>query len=356
MLHAVIMAGGSGTRFWPKSRTANPKQFLALASERPLLQETVDRAEGLADKDDIWIVTNKVQAERTAEILSGVKSENIIEEPFARDTAACIGLAAAMAHQKDPDAVMVVMPADHVIKPLGRFVDTIRQGIDIAEKKDALVTFGIVPRFPATCYGYIHVDKTGQGHPESVGRVREFKEKPDHKTAKTFVCSGDFYWNSGIFVWKSSVILDQIRRHMPTLHQALTVISESIGTDRFSTVLREQYKALEKISIDYGIMEKADNVYVVRSDFEWDDLGSWNALENHCETDENGNVDVGENCLLDTKNSVIVGDKGVIATIGVENLIIIHTGDAVLVADREKEQDVKKLVGMLRDKGMDKYL
>ncbi len=356
MRHAVIMAGGSGTRFWPKSRTANPKQFLALASERPLLQETVDRAMGLADKEDIWIVTNKVQVERTTEILSAFNRDNIIEEPFARDTAACIGLAAVMAYHKDPDAVMVVMPADHVIKPLERYVEIINQGIDIAEKNDALVTFGVVPRFPATCYGYIHVDKSEDGHPESVGKVREFKEKPDLETAKKFMDSGEFYWNSGIFVWKSSVILDQIQKHMPALDQALQEIRKSIDTDSFAKTLHDQYETLEKISIDYGILEKSENVYVVRSDFEWDDLGSWNALEKHCKTDENGNVDVGENCLLDTKNSVIVGDKGVIATIGVENLIIIHTGDAVLVADRKKEQEVKKLVDMLREKGMDTYL
>lgn len=359
MLHAMIMAGGGGTRFWPRSRQQRPKQFLTLGGDRTLLQQAFDRIEGQVVPKGLWVITGALYREETARQLPSLAADQIIGEPEGRDTAACIGLGAALILRQDPAAVMLVMPADHVIEPVQEF----RRAAHVAEQMalehpQALVTFGIPPAYPATGYGYIH---RGEPLPPRQGigvfRVRGFREKPEPDLAEQFVASGEYYWNSGIFVWRAATILEALREQQPRLHAAVSRIADAWPTPEREAVLRREYRGLEKISIDFAVMEHAREVLVVQAPYRWDDVGSWLALERMNPQDADGNTILGTHCGLKTRHCVIVGEPGrLISTIGVENLLIIQDGDATLVADRRDEGTVKLLVDRLKEKGLGKYL
>jgi mannose-1-phosphate guanylyltransferase len=359
MLHAVIMAGGGGTRFWPRSRQRRPKQFLALASERTLLQQAADRIESQVPPERTWVITAGQYRDETGAQLPALPAEHIVGEPCGRDTAACIGLGAALIARQDPSAVMLVMPADHVIEPVQEF----RRGVHVAEQMaeehpNALITFGIPPTFPSTGYGYIHRGPeraTRQG--VSVCQSRGFREKPNHDVAERFLVSGEYLWNSGIFVWRVATILKALRDQQPKLLAAVQRIADAWPTPQRAAVLSREYEALERISIDKGIMEQAAEVLVVKAPFKWDDVGSWLALERMHAQDGNGNTVLATHVGVDTRKCVIASDAGhLIATVGVENLLIIQDGNATLVADRREESTVKKIVELLKQKGLEKYL
>lgn len=359
MLHNLIMAGGGGTRFWPRSRQRRPKQFLALASDRTLIQMAFDRVEAQVPAERVWVITAAAHREEVLRQLPELSAERVVGEPCGRDTAPCVGLGAALIAREDPDAVMLVMPADHVIEPVQEF----RRGVHVAEQlaeenPSALITFGIPPTYPATGYGYIHRGPevaTRQG--VSVHRVQAFREKPAPDLAERFVASGEYFWNSGIFVWKASAILGQLRAQQPKLLDAIERIVDAWPTPRRTQVLRTEYASLSRISIDYAVMEHAPEVLVVQAPFRWDDVGSWLALERMHPQDAEGNTVLGTHCGLKTRDCVIVADAGqLVATVGVDNLLIIQDGDAILVADRRDEGTVKQLVEDLKRKGLEKYL
>jgi mannose-1-phosphate guanylyltransferase len=359
MLHATIMAGGGGTRFWPRSRQKRPKQFLTLTGDRSLLQQAYDRIEASVPPDRTWVITAAAHRDETARQLPMLPPDRVIGEPCGRDTAACIGLGAALIARQDSSAVMLVMPADHVIEPVQEFLRAAHVAEAMAEEHPtALVTFGIPPTYPATGYGYIHRG-TEVARRQGIGvyRVQAFREKPSPDVAERFVASGEYFWNSGIFVWKAATILDALRERQPKLYAAVQRVAEAWATPEREAVLRREYEALERISIDYAVMEHAKDVLVVQAPYRWDDVGSWLALERMHPQDAEHNTVLGTHCGLQTKGCVIVAEAGhLIATVGVENLLIIQDGDATLVADRRNESTVKQLVELLNKKGLEKYL
>lgn len=349
MLYAVIMAGGSGTRFWPASRSSFPKQLLSIGTKRPLVEETLDRISGLVPPEQVLIVTNEGYAGMTRELLSELPAENVIGEPTGRDTAACIGLAALILKHRDPDAVMAVMPSDHVISPPEGFCFSLEGAtILLEEKPDSLITFGIKPNFPATGYGYI---KRGAGIREVKGlhfyTVEAFEEKPDLARAKEFLRKGGYYWNAGIFIWRADTILKMIDRFLPKLHQGLEKIGVYLDTPGFDEALARIYPDLQKISIDFGVMEKAESRIVAEVNYTWDDVGSWNALDRFLEPDELGNCCEGESICLESRNNIVSSRGGMVGLIGVEGLVVVHTPDATLVCRKEDAEMVKRLVESL---------
>jgi mannose-1-phosphate guanylyltransferase len=359
MLHAMIMAGGGGTRFWPRSRNARPKQFLTFSGDRTLLQATLDRVTGPIPAERSWVITGAAHAGEAHAQLPDLAAEHIVGEPFGRDTAACIGLGAALIAKSDPDAVMLVMPADHVIEPIMEFQRAIHAAAQFAEEfPNALLTFGIPPTYPATGYGYIqHGEAMGQRQGVTISRVQAFKEKPDADTAERFLASGEFSWNSGIFVWKAATILRELRANCPQIADAVERIAAAWGTPKRDEVFRSEYESLSKISIDFAVMEKAKDVMVIQAPYQWDDVGSWLALERRNPQDAHGNTVQANHTGLSTENCVIVGDtKTLITTIGVKNLLIVQDGDAILVADRNDEATVKNLVDQLKKEGKGQYL
>jgi mannose-1-phosphate guanylyltransferase len=359
MLHAMIMAGGGGTRFWPRSRQRRPKQFLTLNGDRSLLQQAMDRIEALAPPERSWIITSEDYRDETGQQIPELPPERTIGEPCRRDTAPCIGLGAALIALQDPTAVMLVTPADHVIEPMQEFRRAVQVAAQMAEEHpSALITFGIPPTYPATGYGYIHRGpQIAHRQGVSIFRVAGFREKPDADRAEQFVVSGEYFWNSGIFVWKAATVLEALREQRPQLYDAVQRIAAAWNGPRRDAVLRREYEAVERISIDYAVMEAARDVLVVQAPYKWDDVGSWLALERMNPQDAHGNTVLGTHCGINTDNCVIVGDAGhVIATIGIDNLLIVQDGDATLVADRREEGTVKQLVDLLKQKGLDKHL
>jgi mannose-1-phosphate guanylyltransferase len=359
MLHAVIMAGGGGTRFWPRSRQKRPKQFLALAGERTLLQQALDRALGPASAEHTWVITAAAHRDEVARQLPELAPDQVVGEPCGRDTAACVCLGAALVAAQDPEAVMLVTPADHVIEPAQEFRRAVHVAAQMAEAHPAaLVTFGITPTYPATGYGYIHRGADiARRQGVAVYRVRAFREKPNADLAERFVASGEYFWNSGIFVWKAATILAALREHQPALASAVERIAQAWPTPQREAVLAREYQALPRVSIDYAVLEHAREVLAVQAPFTWDDVGSWPALERLHPQDADGNTVLARHCGLDTSRCLIVADPGrLVATVGVSNLLIVQDGDAVLVADRRQEGAVKQLVEALRQKGLEEYL
>lgn len=348
--YGIIMAGGGGTRFWPLSRRERPKQFLNLTGKGIMVNETIDRLSGVIGAGDIFIVTNEKHGEMTLEETEGrLKADHILTEPAARNTAACIGYAAMEIVKKYGDGVMCIFPSDHYIRNEAAFRDVLCQAARMAEETDALVTIGIKPLFPATGYGYIKKSADSWA-------VEEFVEKPDAATARIYLEDDSYLWNSGMFIWKASVILEKFRELLPDIYAPLAVIGQAMGTAQEKTVIQRVYPDIPRISIDYGIMERADKVLVLPGDFGWSDVGSWDALGALYEPDENGNVVNGEAVLVDTRGCIVYGEKKLIALTGVENLVVVETEGAVLVCDKRKAQDVKKIVDCLEAEGKSHYL
>jgi len=353
------MAGGGGTRFWPRSRQKRPKQFLTLTGDRSLLQQALDRIEGQVPADRSWVITAAAHQAEVARQLPGLPADRIVGEPCGRDTAACIALGAALIAHQDPTAVMLVMPADHVIEPAEDFRRAVKLAEQLAEEHaSALITIGIPASYPATAYGYIHrgpevVHRQGI----AVYRVQAFHEKPLLDKAERFFATGQYYWNSGIFVWKAATILEAMRGGQPKLFAAVERVARAWPTAERDAVLRREYEALDRISIDYAVMEHATDVLVIEAPFRWDDVGSWLALERLHKQDADGNTVLAQHCGLETKNCVIVADPGhLVTTVGVDNLLIVQDGNAILVADRRDEGKVKQLVELLAKKKLESHL
>ncbi|MDO8444736.1 MAG: mannose-1-phosphate guanylyltransferase [Deltaproteobacteria bacterium] len=374
-MYAVIMAGGQGTRFWPRSRRKRPKQLLDIVGSESMIRQTVDRLDSLIKPKDVYVVTGKEHVEELIGHIPHVPSENIIAEPIGRNTAPCIGLAAMRLRRIDPEGVMAVLPADHVILDKEGFLETLRFAGDVAKSGDYIITLGMKPDRPETGYGYIKKgsvvsgqwpvgwavptsseSKDGVTPPLQVFKVERFVEKPDKDTAEEYVKSGQYLWNAGMFVFKVSTILRAIEKFMPDLYIGLLRMEPALGTDSQEKILSEVYGELPSVSIDYGVMEKADNVLVVPSTFGWNDVGSWTAIDDLLPRNEHGVVAHAEHISIDTKDCIVYSPKKLVATIGVSDLIVVETEDALLICHKSRAQDVKKVVEILEKEGKGKYL
>jgi mannose-1-phosphate guanylyltransferase len=353
-LYAVIMAGGVGSRFWPRSKKKLPKQLLRIFDDKTMIQATVARLSGLVDEKQIYVITNAIQRPEVIKQLKNVPEENIIEEPFGRNTAACIGLASILIKAKDPNAVTVVLPADHIIKDREKFLDTIKNAAEFSYESKGLVTIGINPTRPETGYGYIQIDDKEIA--KNIFKVYSFAEKPNYATALRFIESGDFLWNSGMFIWRVDVILDEIQNLMPDLHEGLKQIESSFSKKNYKEELSNVYGQLKKISIDYGIMEKSSKVYLTKGMFNWSDVGSWEEVFQLSQKDENGNAVEGKVYTDMVVDSFIYSPDKMTAVIGLDNIIVINHEDTVLVCRRDKAQNVKEIVDFLKIKRLDEYL
>lgn len=353
--YGVIMAGGGGTRFWPLSRKELPKQFLNLSGKNTMVVDTAFRLAKVADKDDIFVVTNKTTAAATIDQTKGIlKADHILGEPAARNTAACIGYAAMEIVKKYEDGIMVIVPSDHFIKDEEEFARVLKAAVKTAETEDKLVTVGIKPTFPSTGYGYIKYvadDKVAK-------EVIEFVEKPDLETAMEYVDSGEYAWNSGMFIWKASTILTYFEKLLPDIYEYLEKLGEALGTVNENEVLEKLYPSIPKISIDYGIMERATGVKMLEGDFGWNDVGSFDAFNQIHEADKNGNVALAKNCAIDAKDNVFYSteDGHLIAALGVEDIVVAHTKDVTLICSKNRSQDIKLFVDKLDEEGLGEFL
>lgn len=357
MLHGVIMAGGSGERFWPLSRKATPKQLLNIVGQETMIEQAADRLRPLVDESRTWAVTTVSQATPLRRLLPGIPDSHILKEPVGRNTAPCIALAAYAIAREDPQAVMVILPADHVISPKGKFQKTLRAAARAAGETGGLITIGVAPTFPATGYGYIRRGrKVGRFASSEFYRVERFIEKPDRARARKLVLSPLYTWNSGIFIWTFTAIARALEEHLPEIARGLSPL-KSLPLRRRNSFLRQTYPGLPAVSIDYGIMEKDREVLVTAAGFKWDDVGSWSALDKYLPADRAGNRRRGDVVVLDCDRCLGVSDGPLVGLVGVADLVVVATGDAVLVCPRGKAQDVKKLVGKLRkDKRYQKLL
>lgn len=371
-LYAVIMAGGVGSRFWPSSRRAHPKQFLDVFGEASMIQNTFARLQPLVTPERVFVVTNTDYAEKTREHLPAIPAENVLAEPVARNTAPCVAFAAARIHALDPDATLLVLPADHVITNVARFHAVLQSAIEAAQGPEEngelpLVTLGIRPTHPETGYGYIQYDADGEGGGEPdtgpgrkkprAHRVLTFAEKPDLATAERFLDAGDFLWNSGMFVWRADAILDALQRHLPDVYARFAPLEPIFGTEQEAEAVADAYEMSPKISIDYGVMERAQNVLVVPGAFGWSDVGDWRAVHELADKDDAGNRAEGNVILQDTAHSFARSAEGrLLVLVGLRDTVVVDTGDAVLVCHRDAAQQVKDVVDFLGVHGMDEYV
>ncbi|WP_042165748.1 mannose-1-phosphate guanylyltransferase [Paenibacillus gorillae] len=356
-LTCVIMAGGKGERFWPKSRTNLPKQFLNISGNKSMIQQSIERLELLIDISQIFIVTNELYAELLKAQIPHLPIENIIIEPIGRNTAPCIGLASIIIEERYKDSTMIVIPSDHIIENEEGFINILKTASEIANSNENLVTLGIEPTYPETGYGYIESMGVEQlVNDVKVYQVNKFVEKPNYEVAQSYLAAGNFYWNSGIFVWKTSVIRKFIQELMPDMHDVLETMKYALGKPDQDKIIAEEFIKMPDQSIDYGIMEKASNIYVIPCLFGWDDVGSWTALERIDQLDDNGNVIKGNILNLDTKRCIIESNGKLIATLGIEDLIIVDTEDVTLICTKDKAQEVKLLLKELRMQKLEQYL
>ncbi|HSB07102.1 MAG TPA: mannose-1-phosphate guanylyltransferase/mannose-6-phosphate isomerase [Thermodesulfobacteriota bacterium] len=377
-LFAIILAGGSGTRFWPLSRETCPKQMLQIVGEDTLLRQTIKRIQDFVPPKNIWIVTTEDKAEDIRFHLDPLgpvaKEIQFISEPLGRNTAPAIGLAAVYLHQLSPESVMMVMPSDHAIPDRERFLGDLRLAIQGASE-DHLVTFGIKPTRPETGYGYIKVKKHLKEELSGILKVDRFLEKPDVQRAKSFLSKQGYFWNSGIFVWKTSKLLSELQKHLPSLYETLEEVESLLFVrgdpgkesqsnkpikpekqDQRSALCALQYAKLEPISIDYGVMERSKDVWMVPATFRWSDLGSWAALDEIVERDQAGNILRGNSVDIESQNSIIFSDKRLVATIGLKDMVVVDTADATLVTPKERTQEVRKIVEALKQNAREEHL
>ncbi|MGB0343920.1 MAG: mannose-1-phosphate guanylyltransferase [Coraliomargarita sp.] len=344
----VIMAGGRGERFWPESRLARPKQLLPIVGDKPMLAQTIDRLEGLVEAGDVFVITNQEQRDAVLEVCPQLDPGKVVGEPVGRDTAAAVGLAAVLVGREDPQASFAMLPADAVIHDAAGLRSTLETAFAAAEAHPVLATIGITAAYPATGYGYIQQgDALGSQAGREVYKVARFVEKPDLETAQSYLDSGDYFWNAGMFVWSVPVISAALAANTPSLWSALQEIDAGLsGGGDLDELLAVRYPDLEKISVDYAIIEKADNVVMVESGFDWDDVGEWPAVARHYAADEAGNVVRGEAHLEAASGNIVFSrdPEHLVALLGVEDLIVVRTGDATLVCHKDKAQSIKGLV------------
>ncbi len=355
--YGVIMAGGGGTRFWPLSRQKTPKQLLNLSGKDLMVNEAVERMATVIGKSNIFIVTADVQAPAMITATHGkVFPMNILAEPAARNTAACIGYAAMEIYRKYGDGVMIITPADHYIENVPALTEIFKTAILTAEEQDKFVTIGLKPTFPSTGFGYIKYDATVS---DAVKPVTEFKEKPDEETAKKYIESGRYAWNSGMFIWKASMILKKLKEYVPDIYADLKKIGDAMNTPSEQEVLNDVYPNIRKISIDYAVMEPSaakGDVLVIPGDCGWNDVGSWDMMDVLHKPNEDGNILLGDVVAIDSKDSVIYSSGKTVTAVDVEGLVIVETPDAIMVCKKDKAQNVKKIVDALNDAGRKELL
>ncbi|WML35466.1 mannose-1-phosphate guanylyltransferase [Clostridium sp. OS1-26] len=355
-IYNVILAGGNGTRFWPLSRESRPKQLINITGKDALINETIARVNRISDNDNLYIVTNRKQEESLKQIVKGkCKEENIILEPMGRNTTAAIGLAAITILKRRGDGIMCVYPSDHCIDNDVEFTNTINRAVRVAEQENKIVTIGIKPTYPATGYGYINYN-SNKAISEVACEVLEFVEKPDFQKAKQYLNSGEYMWNSGIFIWKVSEIIKNIQRYLPKIYDKLNQISELLDEENSEEKIKQIYSEIPSISIDYGILERSDDVAVVASSFQWNDVGAWDSLGAIYPPDKNGNIIKGNDIVLETDNSIVYSEDKLITTLGVNNLIVVSTKDSVLVCAKDKAQEIKKIIDKLKENNMNEFI
>ncbi len=351
-LYAAIMAGGQGTRFWPRSRRKMPKQLLNIVGEKTMLEQTVARISPLIPAERILVVAGDDHRDRIRADLPQLPDENFLFEPVGRNTAACVAWAALWVRQRAADAVMAVLPADHLIRDEAEFLRVLRVAAMAAQPLHRLVTIGIQPTHPETGYGYIRVSEDGlQVDGRDIFRVASFVEKPSRQKAEQFLAEGTYVWNSGMFVWRADTIWLELCRHLPQLAHALEPVADITAAEALDDALSDVYPQLPSVSIDVGVMERAQDVWVVPADIGWSDVGSWRALAELLGADASGNVVIGEQRGIDTTGCFIHSPTKLVATIGLNNLVVIETDDVLLICAKERDQDVRKLVELLDREG-----
>jgi mannose-1-phosphate guanylyltransferase len=359
MLHAVIMAGGSGTRFWPESRGARPKQLLQLVGERTMIQSTVDRLEPFVPPERVLIVTSAALLDQIGKQLPQLSPTSLVGEPCRRDTAPCVGLAALQVVRSDPEGIMAVMPSDHVISPDAAFQQAIEQAAALVEAApQRIVTFGILPTYAAESFGYIErgapLENAAGGR---IYHVKQFREKPSADIAAEYLAAGTFYWNSGIFVWKAATILRALDERQPEMMAHLRKIDAAWDSPKQDSVFAHEFAAIHGISIDYAVMEHAREVLVIEAPFSWDDVGSWQAIARLQGADAEANTISGRHLGLETRGTIVRSSDGhLIVTLGVSDLIVVHTPEATLVANKHDEESIRRLVKMIAERGWEEYL
>ncbi|QCT04502.1 putative mannose-1-phosphate guanylyltransferase/mannose-6-phosphate isomerase [Paenibacillus algicola] len=353
----LIMAGGKGERFWPKSRTNLPKQFLNISGNKSMIQQCIDRLQNFIPIDQIFVITNELYAELIKAQIPALPFENIIIEPIGRNTAPCVGLASIIIEEKYRGSSMIVLPSDHIIKDETEFIEILKTAVSVSQLGGNLVTLGITPTYPETGYGYIEsTNETIEMNNLRVYKVNQFVEKPSEDKALTYVKSGNYYWNSGIFVWRVDVLRKYIKDLMPEMHDILETMKSGFQTNERNDVIRAEFPKMPDQSIDYGIMEKAHDIYVIPCVFGWDDVGSWTALERIGNLDDSGNVIRGNTLSIDTQRCIIESNGKLIATLGVEDLIIVETDDVTLICKKDKAQEIKSLIKELKVQKLEHYL
>lgn len=354
-LYEVIMAGGSGTRFWPLSRINRPKQFINVSGNDILLNETIKRMDGIIKRENVFVVTGERYRDLIEkEIVNGIPFSNILTEPAGRNTAPCILYAASVLQKDKGDGIMCVFAADHHIKNVEEYRRIIQAAAAQAEKENCIMTIGIKPTYPSTGYGYI---KSKESITDEIYSVEQFVEKPNLDRAKEYLSDGGYSWNSGVFVFKVSVILDAFKKYLPKMCEQMNKIIDARGYDNESSVLHDIYPNLESISLDYGIMEHADKVQVIAGDYGWSDVGSLNELGTFHSADNNNNILIGEDIVtFDSKNCIVKSDRGLVALVGIEDVIVVESDETVLICQKDRAQDVKSIVEKLKAEGMSEYL
>jgi mannose-1-phosphate guanylyltransferase len=352
-MKCVILAGGSGTRFWPYSRHHHPKQLLNIIGDTSMLQMTVDRLKKIKKVTDIYIITRKNLYDLIIQNIKGIKPDHVIVEPSGKNTAPAIGMMAAYLAIDNPDAVMGIFPSDHLIVGHRKFEKAVSTANHLAKKGDNLVTIGIKPHYPSTAYGYIQYDEKSEEDHIDAYHVKTFAEKPHKKLAERFIASGDFVWNAGMFFWRAGVFMDSLKTFMPDLTYSLNKIAPKLHAgEQFD----ELWKFIDPESIDYGLLEKTDNIYVVTGDFKWNDIGSWSALYDVLNPRDDGNIVRGNGKVMNGKNNLIQSNGKFTAILGLSDLVVVNTDDATLIVPRDKVEDVKDLVAFLKKDGQNNLI
>ena len=355
-MYHVILAGGSGSRFWPKSRKDTPKQLLKFLGEKTMIRMTYNRLLKIADVDKILIVASEQLSKLIHKDIPEIPENNYIIEPSGKNTAPAIGLAALHIFKRDSNAIMGVYPADHLIVGDSKFKSIITRARKMVEKKSALITIGIKPTYPATGYGYIQYDDRKKVEIKGIYKVKTFAEKPEKETAEKFVNSGEFLWNGGMFVWKAEIILLEMKTFMCELHDSLDAIYDSLTTPQYETVLDREWELIQPESIDYGILEKVKNVYTIEADFQWNDLGSWYSLFNVLTKNNQTNYHDGDVISVQSENNLIISPNRLTAVVGIKDMAIINLDDATLIVPHDKSEAVKDVVNMLKTLNKSEYL
>ena len=355
MIYGLVLAGGKGSRLYPLSRCARPKQFLKTVNNESFLVNTVNRIEALISKENIYVVTNKKYETMIREELSDIDENNIFTEPYNKETATCIGLSAVKLLKQDKDAVMVVLPSDHYIEKEKKYIQTLKQAADLANRKRGIITIGIEPTRAETGYGYIQMGERTIGDIATY-KVERFTEKPNEEVAKDFLLKGDYLWNSGIFVFRADVILREMEKYLPKIYKPLMEVYASLGSDKEEEVIKEQYELIEGISIDFGIMQRTRKAYVIKGEFIWDDIGSFKALSRFLDKKDKNSIS--KNVYLEScENCSVFGKKNLIIGLGIKDIVIVDAGDVILVMDKDKDQEIKNLLNNINEIGdYNKYL